>query len=309
MRKFWIIYIVVAVVGSAGVYFLAPWARPLMERCVKQGENKVVADNSKFMSSTFVSAGDYDNSLPVDMSAEVVTNSVIQSGDVFDDPPALIGIYRATGRDKPKWGVTRIKTNLYADDGRHLGEVPAGIVANYQDVRVSSMGSMVLCTLLYKGKEHGPGLLKQKDICLFTGDYMKLSKDQRGNLEAYYKTKGAMEERKIDLMHQFAIQNPYYTSYKAAYDGYMAHIGASKKLSMTHDITMGLKRSRLEDQLRKMKNEEAKLQKRYNAIHAKYKGWKDQNAAKLPDTVKDSRVREYRIELRRLARLIPGLAY
>jgi len=307
MKKFWIIYIAVAVAGSAGMYLAAPRARPLMARFVKQAEKPVAADRSQFMPESFVPRETRQVTDPP--VRPVVRPAAVPEKEEEDDPPALIGIFRVSGREKPSWGVIQTKTSLYAEDGKRLGEVPAGIVVNYQESRVSSKGSMGVCMLLHKGKEAGPYLIRRSDLILFTGDYQKLSMNQRANLEAYYKTKGAEDERKKELMQQLAVRNPHYTQYKAAYDTYMEHIDQSKELSMKRDKAEGLTRSSLDDQLRRLKNEEAGLQKKYNEIHLKYKEWKQANAASLPDPDKDEMSKEYRRELQRLAKLIPGLAY
>ncbi len=307
MRKFWIIYAAVAVAGSVGIYWTAPLARPLMARFVKQEEKPAAVEKSSFMKDTFVTRAE-DPVTDAPLKPEL-RPAAVPEVEAMDDPPALIGIFRVSGREKPSWGVIQIKTNLYAEDGKRLGEVPAGVVVNYQETRVSSKGSMVVCILRYKGKEAGPYLIKRSDLILFTGDYEKLSANQRASLEAYYKTKGTEDERKKELMQQLAVRNPHYTQYKAAYDTYMAHIDESKELSVKRDKAEGLTRSSLDDQLRRLKNEEAGLQKRYNEIHLKYKEWKQANAASLPDPEKDEQVREYRREMQRLSKLIPGLAY
>ncbi|MDD2598501.1 MAG: hypothetical protein PHO37_04670 [Kiritimatiellae bacterium] len=308
MKKFWMIYGLVAIAGSVGIYFTAPLARPLMERFVKQEEEKTVVTNA------FQAVGEpFGNDVAKperqpSVKPGVPPVTVVEANDI-GDPPALMGIFRASGREKPSWGVVQTKTNLYAEDGKRLGEVPAGVVVYYKEARVSSKGTMAWCTLLLKGKEEGAFLIKRSDLVLFTGDYEKLTARQRATVEDYYKTKGELDDRKKELMHQLAIRNPYYTQYKTAYEVYMAHIDKAKTLTAKRDAAEGLIRSSLDDQLRRMKAEGTALQKTYDEVHLKYKGWKEANAASLPDPAKDQKINEYRSEMQRLAKLIPGLAY
>ncbi|MDA3925985.1 MAG: hypothetical protein PF904_14910 [Kiritimatiellae bacterium] len=309
MKVFRIIFCVVAVVGTIAVYFIAPLARPLMKDSSKGEESFAqVMKGPRFDPDKDVSPVKMQvKKSPVGTAPKSV--KLLVSNDDDDDPPALMGIFRASGREKPTWGVIRDRTNFYGEDGKRLGELPPGVIVIYNKMRVSSKGRMAFCTLQYKGKEIGPYLMQPKDLCFFTGDYTRLSDNQRSNMDAYYKARGAMEDRKEDVMHEMAIRNPHYTLYKAAYDEYMAHIDESRAFVIKRDKAEGLVRSRLDDKLRRMKNEETALQKKYNEIHTKYKRWKMENADSLPDATKDAKVKEYRAEMRRLAKLIPGLAY
>ncbi|MFA7175338.1 MAG: hypothetical protein WC340_18330 [Kiritimatiellia bacterium] len=308
MKKFWMIYASVAIAGSVGIYLAAPLARPLMKRFVKREEEKIVVTNTfKLAQETFNIDGEEPERQP-SAKPGVPPVAVVEANDI-GDPPALLGIFRVSGREKPAWGVVHAKTSLYDGDGKRLGEVPAGIVVYYKEARVSSKGTMAWCALLHKGKEEGPFLIKRADLILFTGNYERLSVQQRATVEAYYKTKGAADERKKDLMHQLAVKNPHYIQYKTAYDIYMAHIDSSKALTAKRDKAEGLVRFNLDDQLRRMKAEGAALQKNYDEIHLKYKGWKEAHAASLPDPAKDQKINEHRSEMQRLSKLIPGLAY
>lgn len=302
------IYASVAIAGSLVIYLAAPLARPLMERFVKAEVAQTVITNAPQLTHV---PFDGDEEVPEIQSLvkpEVPPVAVVEANDI-GDPPALLGIFHVSGREKPSWGVVQTKTNLYAEDGKRLGEVPAGIVVYYKEARVSSKGTMAWCSLLHKGKEEGPFLIKRIDLALFTGDYGKLSTQQRATVEAYYKARSAAEERKKELMHQLAVKNPYYMQYKTAYELYMAHIDSSKALTAKRDAAEGLVRINADDQLRRMKTEGAALQKNYDEIHLKYKEWKEAHAASLPNFASDQKFNEHRSEMQRLAKLIPGLAY
>ena len=70
MKSFWIIYIAVAVVGSAGVYFGAPYARPFMQRFVKEDKpEKVIAEGDRFDPQATVLKRVLDKDIPVFVAA------------------------------------------------------------------------------------------------------------------------------------------------------------------------------------------------------------------------------------------------
>lgn len=309
MKSFWRVYVAAVVAGSAVVWFAAPYARPSMSRLLKKDEPEVVGKSNPMLHGGKAASADNDKGSTSGHTAK--GRGKVDQGKPasMDDPPALLGIFRVVGREKPKWGVVRIKTNFYDSEGKRLGKVPGGVILNFLEARKSSKGTMVLCKFQYKGKVYGPYLLKRTDISLFTGNYSDLSETQRKNFEEYYKIRGLMEERKVEVMQQIAIRNPHYTQYKAAYDKYINHIEDAKELTAKRDKAEGLRRSSLDDQLRLMKNQEAALKKTYDQIQAKYKTWKTANASELPDSNADPQVKEYRLEMRRIAKLIPGLAY
>jgi len=308
VKNFWIVYIAVAVVGSVVVWYTSPLARPSMSRKKNKAEPVAVAEAAPSQSAMLAAASTDVTSTPEDKKS-VPAKTASTASESREDPPALLGIYRVTGKGKPEWGVVRAKTNFYNEQGQRLGEVPAGLIIKFVESRKSSKGTMVFCKFQYKGKIHGSYLVKRTDMTLFTGNYMDLSKNQRDNFESYYKILGMMEERKIEVMQAMAKKNPYYTQYKAAYDRYMDNIEQAKKMTYERDKATGLKRSNLNDKLRRMKNEQIALEKAYKKIHKKYKSWKVANNVNLPDSGSDPKIKEYRMEMRRLAKHLPGLAY
>jgi len=311
MKFFWIRYIVIAVISSALVWLIAPFAVPIISsllplRLAERSETEYQVEKVTPDFDHAVVAEDSVISLKPSAGAEHAAEDVALQ-DFNDDPPALLGIFRVRGKERPDWGVIRVKTNLYDAEGRNLGEVPPGLFIDFVEFRNSSRGTMVLCKLQHKGDRHGPFLLKRTDLSLFTGDYTKLSQRQLNNLEEYFKRSGALEERRSEIMLEIAQMNPHYRQYKRAYENYMKHIEMASDITAQRDEADGLRRSRLDDQLRRMKNEETTLKETYDEIHSKYKSWKAANIDKLPDISSDPEILELRREMRRLAKLLPGM--
>ena len=309
MKSFWIVYITVVVVGSGVVWLASPYARPLMSRVMKKDDPVVVAKAVPAQPAGKIAPSQENGSETPAASQPSSAKTASAKSDSREEPPALLGIFRVAGKRKAEWGVVQVKTNFYDEEGKRLGEVPAGLIIKFVESRKSSKGTMIFCKFQYKGKVHGPYLVKRTDMSLFTGNYMDLSENQRSNFETYYKTRGQIEERKVEVMQQMAKKNPHYPQYKAAYDKYIDHIKEAKALTAERDKATGMKRSTLNDKLRRMKNEDAVLEKAYKMIHKKYKSWKTANNSTLPDSTTDPKIKEYRMEMHRLARLLPGLAY
>jgi predicted aconitase with swiveling domain len=308
MKIFPVIYVSAALLGSAAVWLAAPLARPFMSSLLRKKEPDVADKIDPMLANNRVVAGPEFIPRSAAEDAAAAAGGSRRDTAPEDDPPALLGIFRVTGRETPEWGVLKVRTNFYDTEGKRLGDVPAGLVIDFMESRKSSKGSMVLCKFLHKGREHGPYLVKRADMVLFTGKLTSLSERQRKNLEEYYRTRGLMEERRIAVMQQIAMKNPHYAQYKAAYDKYMEHIDAAKDLAEQRDQATGLTRSNLDDRLRRMKNEEVALKNSYDEIHKKYREWKNANASALPDSATDPQIIEYRREMRTLAERIPGLA-
>ncbi len=307
MKLFPVIYVSAVLLGSAAVWLAAPRARPFMSALLKQKQPDAAAKVDPMLTSNRVVTGpEFIPRTRADDAAADGSGGGETPSD--DDPPALLGIFRVTGRERPEWGVIKVRANFYDTDGKRLGEVPGGVMIDFMESRKSSKGSMVLCKFLYKGKEHGPYLVRRTDIVLFTGNLTSLSARQRKNLAEYYRIRGLMEERRVEVMQQIAMKNPHYAQYKAAYDRYMEHIETAKELAEQRDQATGLTRSNLDDRLRRMKNEEVVLKNSYDEIHKKYREWKSANASALPDSASDPQIIEYRREMRTLAQRIPGLA-
>jgi hypothetical protein len=89
----------------------------------------------------------------------------------------------------------------------------------------------------------------------------------------------------------------------------MAHIEKAKQLSDKRDKATDLEKMRIEDSLRQMKTAEAQLRKTYDAIHLKFRTWKEQHANEIAKPEDDAQIQQWTQQRLALISRVPGLAY
>lgn len=229
--------------------------------------------------------------------------------EILDElPPALNGIYIVRRGDTPSWGMAHQRASVYKLDGTHSGQIAAGTLVEYRELKKSSKGTMVECIVLMDGRRSEPVLISAKELRLFTGSYEKLSPRQMADLKSYYVLSGKIADRKNELLKIAGAKNPHFAQYEAAHTKLMEHINRAKELSEQRDKATGLIKMRLEDQLRTMKHDEGRLRVAYDAIHKKFRDWKDQNADVLAKPDNDPEIIRVRDEMAELRKRVPGLA-
>ena len=298
MRHFWPIYLTTAIVGTAGVYIAAPLARPYIPDAVKHMVQRASAQQPS------------EEAEPPRMVTRPPAAAMANQDTVSDElPPALHGIYLARSDEKPGWGITRHQASYYLPSGTRVGHVDGGIVFSFQNTRTSSKGNMVECILYEDGIPATPMLVNTADILLFTGDYRQLSRNQLADLKLYYALGGKIATRKRELLQESAQKNPFFTKYQASYQTLMAHVEKAKELTVQRDKAMDKERMRIEDKLSEMKVAEVQLRKDYDAIHQKFRAWKDLHANELTKPEDDPSVKQWAQQQTDLIPRVPGLAY
>lgn len=313
MRFFWPIYFVSVAAGSAGVYFAAPMARPLVERLLGPAPSAEERQGNAGQAALVLrTTPSQQPARPKATPAGTPTDAgqhVDVADGVEDLPPALNGIYLVQRGETPGWGVTHQRTMTYALDGTRKGYVPAGSVFEYRGVRKSSKGAMAECAVVENGVPASPVLLSSQDARMFTGSYTKLSAKQLADLQAYYTLSGKIAARKIELLQEAGAKNPFFAEYQAAHKKLTDHIDKAKALTVQRDKATELDRIRISDQLREMKNEEGRLRAAYDAIHQKFREWKAQHANELERPENDPNVQQWTQQMSELRPRVPGLAY
>ena len=326
MRFFWPIYVLSATVATVGVYVAAPLVRPYVPEFLKrpsktaQGSGddrsqsgpvlKYVPSSVPVAADTSEAEGTSDKAVKTEASGRVETPGSADASDSAEElPPALNGIYLAQRGDKPGWGITHQRTAYYQLDGSRAGEVQGGVLLDFRGTRTSSKGGMVECVLHENGTPSAPVLLGVNDAFLFTGDRTKLSARQLSNLQAYYALRGKIAGRKNELLQVSAAKNPFFEAYQAAYKTLMAQIDRAKELTAQRDRATELDKMRIEDQLREMKMKETRLRTEYDALHLKFRTWKQQHANELAKPEDDPFVKQWSQQMADLRPRVPGLVY
>ena len=318
MKFFWPIFGITAVISTAAVYVAAPLARPYVgsvfgkKAALPQASLTspvAAAQHAAPVLKRFTPGIEPQDESDAEKAMPERTAAVLQQEDADDTPPAMHGIFLVSRGDKPNWGITSQRATTYGLDGTRQGHVSGGVVLEYKDARTSSIGNMVECRLIQNGVTSAPPcLVSRKDLYLFTGPYAALSPRQRKDLQAYYELSGKIGMRKTELLQASAGKNPYFAQYSASYKEFMAHIEAGKALAAKRDKATELDKARLEDQLREMKIAETRLRTEYEAVHLKFRTWKDQHANELVRPENDPDIKRWTQEMSELQTSVPGLA-
>jgi hypothetical protein len=314
MKFFWPLYLLSFVVGTAGVYVAAPYARPYVADLF--GHDTAEQPSAPLQTSTgeaalLKTAARLQTATPSDgpASAGVPPASARPKETEEDDaPPALHGVYLASRGDRPGWGITNQRTPFYKLDGSRVGNVPGGVLFDCSQVHKSSKGLMIECSFIQNGTNSGPFLVSRKEVLLYTASYTNLSSRQCEALQSYYQLNSKIGMRKTELMQASASKNPYFSAANAAYRAFNAHTEKAKELLAKRDLATGPEKSQLEDQLRAMKNAETRLRTELTAANEKFRVWKEQHAQEMAKPENDAEIQKWTQEMSSLRKLVPGLA-
>lgn len=306
MRYFWPIYLTAFVAGTVIVFMAAPLARPYVPEWMKASTPSATTNVVRPVAAARIQGiGRTASADPVAGQAP----AAIQETQLDELPPALHGIYLAQRGERPGWGITHQRATYYTPGGSRVGHVEGGVLFDFQGVRTSTKGSMIECILHEDNVPATPMLVSASDAYLFTGDHKKLSQRQRDDLKAYYTLTGKIANRKKELLQQAADKNPFFPEYQAAYKTLMAHVEKAKQLLEKRDKATDLEKMRIEDSLRQMKTTEAQLRKTYDAIHLKFRTWKEQHANEIAKPEDDAQIQQWTQQRLALISRVPGFAY
>lgn len=319
MRYFRIIYLVTAVVTTVGVYALAPYVAPYIPDFVKPVPAPAQGSGSNQSSSpglvlkrggrtVIPPTGGRDIGEGSATDSTPATRPRVELSRDDETPPELNNIFLAKHSDTPGWGITHKPATVYHLNGVRAGKVDAGVLVEFRSRKSSSKGAMIECIVIMGEQRSQPVLLGAAELYLFTESYRKLSERQLSALQEYYAASGKILERKNTLLQIAASKNPHFLRYEAAYKKLMEHIRRAKELSAERDKVSGAAKMRIEDQLRVMKHEEGQIRKEYDAIHIKFRAWKEANSDAVAKPDQDPEIAELQKTMTALRTYVPGLA-
>lgn len=308
MKKFWILYFLLLVNGSAAIYLYAPLltqtVMPFVPSYLKPEDptlastavitNKVVA--------TIVPKEPPKKNLPP-------KKQVLPEDDSFVSP-AMEGIYYARSNEHPAWGVTYQKTACYTAKGAYQGLMDGGILLNCLKGKLtSSKGDLVECQADSAVNTNSSVFIARKDAHFFTGDYNKLAAKQLEMLTEYYQLNGKIIERRKKLLDDSANLNPHFLTSRAAYLALTKNIEEASALQQQLATATDSKKMALDEQLRALKVKETGLKAAFDEAQKKFVEWKTKHAHELPNPETDSMMKTWVAEKKKLLPALPGLAF
>lgn len=197
MRHFWTLYLTTALVSTAGVYCLAPLARPFLVNSAAPREPSAEAEAPEEAGSEFPAL---EEPAPLTRSLEEARPSGVGAAEEPVRSPAMLGIHLvARGDLAPSWGLTCRPSACFMMDGLPTVCLEAGKKIDYRSTQYSSRGAMVEFMVDSPvGIPTTPYLTSQTNLYLFTGSYAGLTAGQIEELKDCYalrETAAASERR------------------------------------------------------------------------------------------------------------------
>ena len=205
-----------------------------------------------------------ESKLPVQASASP-QNEVTPPAPVFSGP-------------KSGWGIVKKSCPYYSNEGRNMGIVSVGTIITYSGVKQSTKSFVLLSKFqLQANTWDGPFLVEASDVVPFSGELEKMPEKLLSNLNAYYTIKGQIAERTDKIEEVAQSQNPHFETARLWQQRYVDSIEKASVMEEKANALKGPAKSKMLDELRSLKYEQARLKTQADKEAMNYKAWKDQN--------------------------------
>ena len=226
--------------------------------------------------------------------------------------PVVTSDPNAVGVRTGKWGVTLSYVAHYSLQGNNLGKLPGGTIVEIEGNTTSSRGKMTRCRYRQNGSWSESILIAEAQLAHFNGTSADMQPTALSTLQNYFAAKSAIEKYTASAETRQVEANPYSKPYREAYEKYKDLTERSKVLTAERDNAEGARRSQLIDQLRRMKEEQAALQRDITSYQAKYREWKARHASEFSsNAANDPKVKALQQKMAALEpdvrRLVPNL--
>lgn len=179
---------------------------------------------------------------------------------------------------KSGWGVLNRKSPCYSSEGDNIGALPAGTLLTYSAVKHSSKCFVLVSKVQRQGdKWEGPFLVEAPDVVLFSGELSTMPPKLIADIRAYFTILGQIENRKDELEESAQSKNPHYESARLWQKRYAESVEKASDMEEKANALKGPAKSKMLDDLRALKYEQARLKIQADKEAVSYKAWKDQN--------------------------------
>ena len=207
---------------------------------------------------------------------------------------------------KSGWGFVKKLSAYYSPEGKNKGELKAGTLFKYQDVKSSSKNDMLLSMLRDGSGWHGPYLLPCTEVAAYEGDPETVDIQVVADLRNYFLLKGEHDQYRDDILVREYQKNPHYAAYRQAADEYKASVERARQLNERADKLTGIKKTKAHEELRKLKYRQTELKADLQKTGAKYKAWKKQNPVNI-ENIQDEKLSAMQNKIAAIKNRIPDL--
>jgi len=176
------------------------------------------------------------------------------------------------------WGIVPLACPYYSTEGRNGGKIAAGTLFTYSGVKHSTKSFVLIAKIQLKEKTfEGPFLIEASDVVLYRGELEKMPEQLIGDIKAYYVIKGKIADRKEQIEEKNQSRNPHFDTARLWQQRYADSIEKAGNMEEKANTLKGPAKSKMLDELRSLKYEQARLKVQADREAVNYKTWKDQN--------------------------------
>jgi hypothetical protein len=210
-------------------------------------------------------------SLKAKKEPKPASTSEASKKDVAPPEPVFTG-------PKSGWGIVHVACPFYGNDGQNLGKLAAGTLLTYSAVKHSTKTFVLVSKIQVSAtKWDGPFLVEAPDVVMFSGELEKMSPKMINDLKAYYALKGKIEQRKEAIEESAQSRNPHFATAKLWQQRYADSVEKAADMEVKANDLKGPAKSKMLDELRSLKYEQARLKTQADKEAVNYKAWKDKN--------------------------------
>lgn len=321
--KFWVCYLIVALVLSAAVY---QGARPIGALCglvpsAADAQSPVsdpvsaapAARAPRAQPASIASAPATASASPAENPASAA-ESVAHAETVPVSAQTGNGVAVAPSEPPPQvassaptvppatvgckaWGLTLGAVPYYSAAGDKRGQLPVGSLMDIEGSCDSSRGEMMRGRVERDGAMVGPYLVAASELVQFAAPRGEVAPEIQSLLKQYFEVKSRLAERIAELKKETVDLNPCAAAYRDAIQRYKEFGEREKALTERRDRAAGKERMDCMDRLRAMIPENTRLLRAVEESKARYNSWKAGHPVAPTDTSKDPRVQELQCRL------------
>ena len=295
MFKFLIMFCIVATLGAIGVWKYVPLLKTKFYEQM-YGEQVAKDNDPLFMSSSENQMRDNENVLTPKASS--LFDIELQKLKRQEDSSAL-----ASSTSLPsRWGILKESVKGFTATGEVGGKIPGATIIEQVSRHDSDHGVMIKSRVLRQKDQQWIEdiFIPESALVIFNKSYDETPQEDRDLVVKSFTLKAKIADRKSMFKEAAIKANPHFTAYQTAVKAVLELQKKGKELVAQRDAAVGLKRNTFNDQLRKLKSDEAILLKQLSEVEVLYKKWRDSNDDGSVAAKNDAQIKSWTAELQRV---------
>lgn len=195
----------------------------------------------------------------------------------------------------PAWGVVRERTRAFNGKGKFSRSLPGGVLVEKTGRHESSIGPMAECRIWFERRWVEGVFIPDAALVTFEGPAEQAPESQRETLRRYFTLRDAIERRRRELDGELDADHPRRVAYREARDEYEALRRRSRELREQRDQAEGAVRIERIHELADLRRNVVLAEKRLRRATEALRETRDRNRDAVPET--DGELKRLRAEL------------